>query len=114
MSRIKHLVASCSHFVHQYFIWFLVGSYVVASVCPALGLWIRGVSLGEIGLFREKTTVTLPMVMLALLLANAGLWAQTSGLKHLMRGSLVLLAGLGANLAIPIVYIFGVAQALRF
>jgi BASS family bile acid:Na+ symporter len=61
MSRIKYLTASCSHFVHQYFIWFLIGSYAVASVCPALGLWIREVSLGEVGLFREKMTVTLPM-----------------------------------------------------
>jgi BASS family bile acid:Na+ symporter len=114
MSRIKHLTGACSHFVHQYFIWFLVGSYAVASVYPALGLWIRGVSLGEVGLFREKMTVTLPMVMLALLLANAGLWVQTSGLKHLLRGSTVLLAGLATNLAVPIAYLLGATQALRF
>jgi BASS family bile acid:Na+ symporter len=113
MSSLKQLTASCSHFVHQHFIWFLIGSYAAAAVWPAVGLWMRDVSFGEIDLFREKTTVTLPMVMLALLLANAGLWVETSGLKGLLHGSLVLLVGLGANLAIPVTYIVGVNQALR-
>jgi BASS family bile acid:Na+ symporter len=114
MNSIKRLTASCSHLIHHYFIWYLIGSYALASVCPSFGRWIRQVSFGEIVLFREKTTITLPMVMLALLLMNAGLWVQTSRLKHLMHGSLVLLVGLGANLVVPIAYTFGVTQTLRF
>jgi BASS family bile acid:Na+ symporter len=114
MNSIKDLTAVCSRFVHQYFIWYLIGSYALASVCPTFGRWIREVSFGEIGFFREKTTITLPMVMLALLLVNAGLWVQPSRLKRLLHGSLVLLVGLGANLVVPIVYIFGVTQGLRF
>jgi len=114
MNSIKRLTASCSHWVHQYFIWYLIGSYAFASVCPSFGRWIREVSFGEIGLFREKTTITLPMVMLALLLLNAGLWVQTSRLKHLLHVSLLLFVGLGANLVVPVAYTFGVTQALRF
>jgi BASS family bile acid:Na+ symporter len=114
MGSIPHLTAWCSHFVHRYFIWFLISSYALASVCPAVGRWSRGVSFGGIEPFREKMTITLPMVMLALLLANAGLWVRTDRLKHLRHGSLVLLIGLGANLAVPIAYIFGVTHALRF
>jgi BASS family bile acid:Na+ symporter len=113
MSSLKHLIAWCSHFVHRHFIWFLIGSYVAAGVWPGPGRWIRDVSFGEIDLFRERTSVTLPMVMLALLLANAGLWVETSGLRQLMHHPLVFVAGLGANLAVPIAYIFGVNQALR-
>jgi BASS family bile acid:Na+ symporter len=100
--------------IHQHFIWYLIGSYAFASVCPTFGRWIREVSFGEIGLFREKTTITLPMVMLAFLLLNAGLWVQTSRLKHLMHVSLLLFLGLGANLVVPVTYTFGVTQALRF
>jgi BASS family bile acid:Na+ symporter len=111
---IKHLSASCSHFIHEHFIWFLIGSYALAACFPIFGRWIREVSWGEIGLFPEKTTITLPMVMLALLLVNAGLWVQTSRLKHLMYSSLVLFIGLAANLAVPIAYTFGVTEALRF
>jgi BASS family bile acid:Na+ symporter len=113
MSSRKHLAAWCSHFVHRHFLWFLIGSYAAAAVWPGLGRWIRDVSFGEIDLFRERTSVTLPMVMLALLLANAGLWVETSGLRQLMRHPLVLVAGLGANLAVPVAYVFGVNQALR-
>jgi BASS family bile acid:Na+ symporter len=107
------LCAWLSHLVEQYFIWLLIGSYVIAAVCPSPGLWIRAISFGEIGAFREKTTITLPMVMLALLLINAGLWVELSRLKHLTHGLLILLIGLGANLAAPLAYILGMTQALR-
>jgi BASS family bile acid:Na+ symporter len=110
---IKHFSASCSHFIHEHFIWFLIGSYASAACCPTFGRWIREVSFGEIGLFREKTTVTLPMLMLALLLVNAGLWVQTSRLKQLIFSSLVLFIGLAANLAVPIAYTLGATEALR-
>jgi BASS family bile acid:Na+ symporter len=110
---MNDLTASCSHWVHQYFVWFLVGSYAAAAVWPGLGRWMRDVSFGEIDLFREKTAVTLPMVMLALLLGNAELWVDAAGLKGLGHGSLVLLIGLRANLVVPVAYICGVNQVLR-
>jgi BASS family bile acid:Na+ symporter len=114
MNRIRHFTASCSHFVHQHFIWYLIGSYALAALYPAPGRWIREVSFGEISVFGEQTTVTLPMMMLALLLVNAGLWVQTSRLKRLIHASLVLVVGLGANLLVPIAYTLGVTQGLRF
>lgn len=114
MSQGKHVAAVCSEFIHRNFLWLLIGSYGAAAVWPAAGLWIRGVSFGEVALFGERTAATLPMLMLALLLVNAGLGVRTSELKHLLNGSLVLLVGLGANLVVPIAYTFGVTQALRF
>jgi BASS family bile acid:Na+ symporter len=113
VQRLKDRTAALSHGVEQYFIVLLIGSYVVATVYPGPGLWIRSVSVGELGTFREKTTVTLPMVMLALLLANAGLWVEVSRLQQLLHAAVLLVVGLGANLVVPIAYIFGASQALR-
>jgi BASS family bile acid:Na+ symporter len=112
VQKLNHLTGGLSHFLHRYFLWFLIGSYAVAAVFPAAGLWVRAVSFGEIGVFGDRTTVTLPMVMLALLLVNAGLGVRTSELKHPTRGLVPLLAGLGANLAVPIAYVLIMTQAL--
>ncbi len=103
-----------SHFLHRNFIWFLLGSYVVAAVSPAAGIGIKNVSLGRINLFGETLTVSLPMLLLALLLLNAGLGVQTAQLRHLLRRPWMLVAGLAANLLLPIAYIYGVSQSLRF
>jgi BASS family bile acid:Na+ symporter len=113
MNGLKHFLAALSPFLHRHFIWLLLGAYALAAAYPAPGLWLKDVSFGEVGLFGEKTPVTLPMLMLAVLLFNAGLGVQPSTLKHARRSSLVLLAGLAANMAVPITFIFGLAQAMR-
>ena len=103
-----------SHFVHDYFIWLLFGSYALAALWPNLGLAVRNISFGEFAVFREKTKLTLPVVMLAFLLLNAGLGVQTGELTALLRQPLVLIAGLAANLLAPITYIFVVSRTMRF
>ena len=85
-----------SHFIHAHFIWLLIGSYVVAAIFPALGLWIRSVSFG---------TMSLPMLMLGFLLFNAGLGIDLLALKKLRHDPLPLILGLLANMTIPIAYI---------
>lgn len=106
--------ASASHFLHRYFLWFLIASYAIAAVLPGFGLWIRNVSLGEYDLLQEETKITLPMLMLALLLLNAGLGVNISQLRDLLRSPLALIAGLVANLVIPIVFILVAMQGMRF
>jgi BASS family bile acid:Na+ symporter len=98
-------IALISHVVHRYFIWFVLASYAVASVSPGFGLWIRGVSFGEMAFFGQKTKVTLPVLMLALLLLNAGLGVQTGRLRNLVHRPALLLAGLAANLVVPLAFI---------
>src|SRR5262249_5648962 len=68
----KSHIARVSNFLHEYFLWVLLASYAVATIFPAFGLWIRNISLGEYVFFQEDTKITLPMLMLALLLLNAG------------------------------------------
>lgn len=102
-----------SHFLHRNFIWFLLGSYAVAAATPQAGLAIKKTRLGQLALFGDTLPVTLPMLLLALLLLNAGLGVQTAQLRSLLRRPWILLAGLTANLLIPIAYIFAVSQTMR-
>ena len=113
MDNWKSCIAWVSHLLHEHFLWVLLASYAIAAMFPAFGLWIRNISLGEYVFFQENTKITLPMVMLALLLLNAGLGVKTSQLRHLLRSPLALLYGLVANLLIPIGFIFIVMQGMR-
>lgn len=54
------------------------------------------------------------MVMLAMLMFNAGLGLQFSQLKSILHKKYALLAGLAANMAIPVVYIFGITVLMQF
>jgi BASS family bile acid:Na+ symporter len=113
MDDRTHPVARLSHFLHHNFIWFVLASYAVAAVAPGLGRWMRDVSFGDVSLAGERTRLSLPVLMLAWLLFNAGLGVRTSRLKRLLRRPLPLLPGLAGNLLIPVAYIFGVTQLLR-
>jgi BASS family bile acid:Na+ symporter len=102
------------HLLHRNFIWFLLASYLVAAVAPQAGLAIRKTSLGHFASWDGyRFQVSLPMLLLALLLLNAGLGVQTNQLRHVLRRPWILLGGLAANLILPIVYIFVVAQTMR-
>ena len=104
---------SLSHFLNRHLLWFLIAAYVVAVVLPVPGLWIRNVTFGEITILQQKTNISLLMIMLAMLMFNAGLGLKVSHLKNILRIKYVLLTGLVANLAIPVAYIFGITIAMR-
>lgn len=93
--------------------WFLIGAYVLAVVSPTFGLWIRNVSFGEIIVFQEHTRVSLLLVMLAMLMFNAGLGLKTEHLRAVIQRRFALFAGLAANVAIPMAYIFAVTLVMR-
>jgi BASS family bile acid:Na+ symporter len=113
MENHGHPLARFSHFLHRNFIWFLMGSYVVAAVAPRAGLAIKNVSLRQFRLFGEHVHISLPMLLLALLLLNAGLGVQAERLRHLLWRPWSLIAGLAANLFIPVAYIFAVSLTMR-
>jgi BASS family bile acid:Na+ symporter len=113
MDNHGHPLARFSHFLHRNFIWFLMGSYIVAAAVPRAGLAIKDCSLGRVELFGEHIRLSLPMLLLAMLLLNAGLGVQTAQLRRLFLRPWGLGAGLAANLLIPIAYIFLVSQTMR-
>ena len=112
-ARQSSVVLTLSQFLHHHLLWFLIGAYAIAVVSPTFGLWIRSTSLGEIVLFQEPTHVSLLLLMLAMLMFNAGLGLKTEHLRTVMQRKFALLAGLAANVAIPMAYIFAVTLVMR-
>src|SRR3954463_3207114 len=106
-------VEGLSHFLHKNLLWLLLGSYAVAAAWPGPGLQARNVSVGQVTLFHEQVNLSLPVLTLASLLLNAGLGVQVSQLQGLARRPAALLAGLAANLLVPVSYILGVAWAME-
>jgi BASS family bile acid:Na+ symporter len=113
METRKVTFLALSQFLHHHLLWFLISSYAIAAVYPTVGLWIRSISFGDISIFQETTHISLLMMMLALLMFNAGLGLKTSHLKAVMHKKRVVVAGLLANLAIPMAYIFAVTLVMR-
>ena len=113
MDNRRFTLLALSQFIHHHLLWFLISAYASAAVFPAAGLWIRNVNLGDVPIFQTKIHVSLLLLLLATLMFNAGLGVKTSHLQSLMRKSRVMLAGLAANLVIPMIYIFGVTLVMR-
>ena len=106
------LLDKLSGFVHKRLLWLLIGSYALAAWAPSVGLGIRDISVGEIGLFGSKSRISLSMLMLGALLPNAGLGVQWEKVREMLRGPNLLAAGLLANLLIPIAFILVVSRAM--
>ena len=86
----------------------MLGSYALAGCAPDAGLWLRGVRFA----FGSAGHVSLPAVMLSVLLFNAGLGVEPRRLRGLVRAYGVLLAGLTANVVVPLTFILGVSLTL--
>lgn len=102
-----------TQFIHHHLLWFLITAYVMSAIWPAAGLAIRNLSFGAIHIFNETLHVSLLLLLLATLMFNAGLGVKPSHLKSLGQQTRVLLAGLTANLIIPMAYIFLVTLIMR-
>src|SRR5437773_156296 len=112
VKAIQFAVGVCLKFVHEHFLWLLIGAYALAAFVPAVGLGIRDVSLGEGAVGQHRMVVSLPVLMLAVLLFNAGLGVKVTQLGNLARKPHVLLVGLIGNLVVPIGFIFCIAHLI--
>lgn len=106
-------VAAIQHTIHRYFIWLVLASYLLAALFPGLGLSLRNANLGSIGVGDTKIVVSLPPLMLAFLLFNAGLGARMSDLANLLRHPRLLAVGVSANVLAPLAFILGVNVTMR-
>ncbi len=113
MSSRRNALDRFSHFVHDHFFGLLLATYVVAAVWPGPGLAIRKVSIGDLSGNWGGLNLSLPSLMLGFLLLNAGLGVKASELRNLVSRPSLLGLGLVANLAIPILFIFGVSRLLH-
>jgi BASS family bile acid:Na+ symporter len=103
-------MARWANALHHRLLWLLIAAYAAAGLAPAAGLWLRSASLGTIYLFGNAVTVSLPPLLLSVLLFNAGLGVEPRRLAGGRSGALV--AGLIANLVVPLAFIAAVSLTL--
>jgi bile acid:Na+ symporter, BASS family len=112
MESPRNQVTVIVEVIHRHFIWVILTSYVVAAALPGLGIWIRNTNLGEAPAQGSGLVFSLPVLMLATLLFNAGLGVNTEELRHLVQRPLVLLGGVAGNLATPLTFILVLSLAM--
>jgi hypothetical protein len=110
MKPTENRTAIILRFIHRHFIWMIISSHIVAAMMPGFGLWIRNVSFGGAGIILQNNLVlSLPLLMLAALLFNAGLGVKTEELTRLLQKPFLLLGGVSGNLMIPVAFIVAVS-----
>jgi BASS family bile acid:Na+ symporter len=102
------------HAIHKYFIWIMIASYVVAGFFPSFGMYIRNVDLGVVEIAQTHINITVPSVLLALLLFNAGLGTRIHELKKLAHQPGLLMAGIAGNLVVPLSLILAASFLMSF
>jgi BASS family bile acid:Na+ symporter len=112
MSDHRSWPAALAHALHRRLFLLLVLAYLVAAFLPGPGLWLRAVHVPPISILGQRLDLSLPALLLSLLLFNAGLGVAPAQLRGLAHRPGVLLAGLLANLVVPLAFVLGVSGVL--
>ncbi|QEH35076.1 Sodium Bile acid symporter family protein [Aquisphaera giovannonii] len=113
MTAIPDRLSAVSHFLHRHLLKLIILSYGLAALIPGPGLWIKEADVpGLIGL-HGWPGVTPPKLLLWLLLFNAGLRVRVGRVGQLARRPGMVLAGLAANLAVPLAFLALMIPMLR-
>jgi len=105
MITTKKPIKTFVHLISQKFIWIIIASYIIATVMPEFGLKIRHFNFGNVHVFQSNLVISLPLIMLASLLYNAGLGVKAIELKHLLHKPFLLLSGVLGNIVVPLTFI---------
>jgi BASS family bile acid:Na+ symporter len=108
------VLSSLARFFHTRILWLLLAVYVMAALLPGPALALRSVSPPFATAGRLGIPLTLPALLLAALLFNAGLGARFSALRRIGQSSLVLGVTTFVNMAAPVLAIFAASFLLRF
>ncbi|MFI1797390.1 bile acid:sodium symporter family protein [Streptomyces sp. NPDC020379] len=96
--------------VQRWLLGMMLACYLLAGVVPGPGEWLRGLTLRlPVG----GASVTLPMVLLAVMLVNAGLGVRIADLGRAVRRPLRLALGIAANALLPTILLPVVALCLH-
>lgn len=102
-----------SDFLHRYFILLLIVSYFAATFYPAFGLTFGKTQIADFNFLGKTTSITLTMLLLALILLNAGLGVEAKRFKELIYRPQLLIGGLIANMILPILFIYFVSSVMH-
>jgi BASS family bile acid:Na+ symporter len=95
--------------VQHRFLWLLTAAYALAALWPHVGDELRRLSVNGPG----GAAMSLPMALLSVLLFNAGLGADVSELRSILRRPRTLVLGVVANVLVPLGFLVLLAFALR-
>lgn len=111
---MKNKIIELENFINKNFLVFLILSYILALITPMFGQQIRDISVGQVfWLDGSKLDLTLPLLMLAFVLFNAGLGVKSDEIKQIAKSPKLIILGLIINSLIPIIFIFLSAQFLN-
>jgi BASS family bile acid:Na+ symporter len=100
---VTPVIARLSKWCDAWFLWLLVGAYVVAGCWPGPGLAVQQLKTGPIHLFGQSITFSSGMAMLSFLLLNAGIGVDLAHLRRLRERVWFVILGVVANVVIPLV-----------
>ena len=92
----------------------VVASYGLAAALPAAGVCIRDATLVNVQTGLAPVRVTIPAFLLAILLLGAGLRVQGERVRAVIRRPAMIVAGIVANLTVPVIYLFLLVPLLGF
>lgn len=113
MENRRNWLTIAAESIHHHFLLIIIASYLVAGIAPQAGLWLKNCSFGTIATGSQTLHVSLSLVLLNLLLLNAGLGVDLRHLRTIRRSVLLLGAGIAANVIVPVAFIFLLQQSLR-
>lgn len=112
MNAVKDETSAVSRFLHKRLLQLILLSYGLAAVLPGPGLWLKEVNLLELVHLGGPIAATTPKLLLWLLLFNAGMRARTDRIGRLGRRPGMILAGLAANMIVPLAFLALMVPAL--
>jgi len=101
------MINTTVHFLHKYFLWLLLLGYAMAVIAPGTGLFLHDLSISRITISQSNfLNITPSLMMLALLLLNAGLGIKVQEIKNLWSQPRLAIIGFFINSIVPVLLIF--------
>jgi BASS family bile acid:Na+ symporter len=110
--HIKDTADRINSFIHHYLIWLIIASYGLASIVPEPGMILRGIQLSNP--FSLNHYIPLSLILLSLLLFNAGIGVKISELREIGKDIWLLCVGVIANVIVPLIFISIVSLVSRY
>jgi len=107
----KETMGWASSFLHHNLIKLLIGCYLLAGFCPALGELIAKTSFFQVSLWGNSTHYTPLMICVSLIVFNAALSLQRIGDMFKKPG--LLAVGFFANLLLPSLFLYIASMVLN-
>lgn len=100
---IRDATTRINSFIHHYLIWLIIASYGLASVIPEPGMILSGIYFSNP--FSENHYIPLSLLLLSILLFNAGIGVKIAELKESKKDIWLLGLGVMANVIVPLIFI---------